>query len=127
MALAAIVHALALSVFYEDGDSAPALHAVTPALRAEGIEGSPATKQLAEQHATWQSQLPDEDAALWDWLLAREDYLGRVSKTLILEAVTEAKGKAAADNIAALKKSDMADAPPNCSAAPGWLPVILRA
>jgi ParB family transcriptional regulator, chromosome partitioning protein len=34
-------------------------------------------------------------------------YLGRVSKTLICEAVTEAKGNAAADNIATLKKGDM--------------------
>jgi ParB family chromosome partitioning protein len=36
-------------------------------------------------------------------------YLGRVSKPLIIEAVTEAKGAAAADNIAAMKKGEMAD------------------
>jgi hypothetical protein len=45
VALAAAVHALALSVFYDDGDSALALHVVTPALRAEGAAdtGSGAT------------------------------------------------------------------------------------
>jgi hypothetical protein len=43
------------------------------------------------------------DMAQW-WQPTVTGYLGRVSKTLICEAVTEAKGKAAADNIAALKK-----------------------
>jgi ParB family transcriptional regulator, chromosome partitioning protein len=54
-------------------------------------------------------------------------YLGRVSKTLICEAVTQAKGKAAADNIAALKKGDMADHAARLLAGTGWLPAMLRA
>jgi ParB family transcriptional regulator, chromosome partitioning protein len=72
VALAATAHALALPVFYAGGDSALALHVVTPALRAEGIGDSPAAKSLADQHAAWQSRLPDDQGALWDWLLTQE-------------------------------------------------------
>jgi ParB family chromosome partitioning protein len=54
-------------------------------------------------------------------------YLGRVSKPLIIEAVTEAKGAAAADNIAAMKKGEMADRAAELLKGTGWLPVLLRA
>jgi hypothetical protein len=54
-------------------------------------------------------------------------YLGRVSKALICEAVIEAKGKAAADNIATLKKGDMADRAAELVTGTGLLPAMLRA
>jgi ParB family transcriptional regulator, chromosome partitioning protein len=171
VALAAAVHALALPVFYEDGDSALALHVVTPALRAEGLDGSEAMKRSAQQRGLWATQLPEQTEALWDWLLTQDadtltkllaycvsctvkpmrdpcadqlaaavaldmaqwwqptvpGYLGRVSKTLIREAVTEAKGKAAADNIATLKKGDMATHAAELLNGTGWLPAMLRA
>jgi len=171
VALAAAVHALALPVFYASHDDCGlALHAVSPALRAVGIEESPAAKTLADQHAAWQSRLPDDETALWDWLLAQDSitvtgllaycvactvkpergasadrlaaavsldmaqwwqptvagYLGRVSKALILEAVSEAKG-AAAENLAALKKGDMAARAAERLTCTGWLPAMLRA
>ena len=66
------------------------------------------------------------DMAQW-WQPTVVGYLGRVSKTLICEAVTEAKGNAAADNIAALKKGDMADRAAELLAGTGWLPAMLRA
>ena len=53
--------------------------------------------------------------------------LGRVPKTLILEAVTEGKGTAAADNIAKLKKDEMADRAAGLLTGTGWLPPMLRA
>ena len=154
VALAVAVHALAVPVFYAGADSsALAIRAAHPFLRAEGIEGGAAAQRMAERHAAWEARLPQEESALWDWLLAQDaatltallaycvactvkperslaadclatalsldmaqwwqptvaGYLGRVSKPLICEAVTEAKGKAAADNIAALKKGDMAN------------------
>jgi hypothetical protein len=62
-----------------------------------------------------------------------DGYLGRVSKALICEAVIEAKGKAATDNIATLKKGYMADraAEPltgtGTGTGTGWLPAMLRA
>ena len=172
VALAAAVHALALPVFYADHDRAalPSMPPV-PFLRAEGIEDSPAAKRLAERHAAWAAQLPGDEAALWDWLLAQDaatltgllaycvactvkperehaadqlaaavaldmtqwwqptvaGYFGRVPKTLILEAVTEGQGPAAADNIAALKKGEMADRAAELLTGTGWLPAMLRA
>jgi ParB family chromosome partitioning protein len=171
VALAAAVHALALPVFYDERESGLALHVVTPALRAEGLDGSDAMKRSAQQRGIWATQLPEQTEALWDWLLTQDadtltkllaycvsctvkpmrepcadriaaavaldmaqwwqptvgGYLGRVSKTLICEAVTEAKGKAAADNIATLKKGDMATHAAELLAGTGWLPAMLRA
>jgi ParB family chromosome partitioning protein len=48
------------------------------------------------------------DMTQW-WQPTVPGYLGRVPKTLILEAVTEGKSAAAADNLIALKKGEMAD------------------
>jgi ParB family chromosome partitioning protein len=172
VALAAAAHALALPVFYIGHDgSALALRATVPYLRAEGIDDSPAAKATAEQHAAWVARLPEDEAGLWDWLLAQDaatvtallaycvactvkpecgdpadrlaaavaldmkqwwqptvaGYLGRVPKTLILEAVTEGKGRAAADNIAKLKKDEMADRAAGLLTGTGWLPPMLRA
>jgi ParB family transcriptional regulator, chromosome partitioning protein len=167
VALAAAVHALALPVFYAGYDgSAVAIHAASPALRAEGMDDSSAVKRMAEHHAAWTTRLPEEEAALWDWLLAQDattltallaycvacavkpeqgapadrlasavaldmaqwwqptvaGYFGRVPKPLILAAVTEAKGAAAADNIAALKKGRWPRMPSPCSPAPAGFP-----
>jgi ParB family chromosome partitioning protein len=49
-----------------------------------------------------------------------------VPKPLILEAVTEGKGSAAADNIATLKKGEMATKAVELLSGTGWLPAILR-
>jgi ParB family transcriptional regulator, chromosome partitioning protein len=65
------------------------------------------------------------DMAQWQPTVA--GYLGRVSKPLILEAVTDAKGKAAADNIASMKKGDMADRAAELLAGTGWLPAMPQA
>jgi ParB family transcriptional regulator, chromosome partitioning protein len=73
VALAAVVHALALPVFYADHDqSGLAIHAASPLLRAEGIEYCLASRVLAERHAAWVAQLPGEETALWDWLRTQE-------------------------------------------------------
>ncbi|MGE0565866.1 MAG: ParB/RepB/Spo0J family partition protein [Pseudolabrys sp.] len=172
VALAAITHALALPLFYAgEADEALALHAVSPALRAEGLDDTPAAKSMTDQHAAWQSRLPENEAGLWDWLLVQDSaavtgllaycvaasvkpvrdprmdqlasalaldmaqwwqptvagFLGRVPKPLILEAVHEAKGKAAAENLAALRKGEMAERAAALLTGTGWLPPMLRA
>ena len=66
------------------------------------------------------------DMTQW-WQPTVAGYLGRVPKTLILEAVTEGKGTAAADNIATLKKEEMADRAAGLLTGTGWLPALLRA
>lgn len=171
VALAAIVHTLAQPVFFDErDDSALAIHATLPYLRAEGIDDSPAMQRIADCHTAWAQQLPKEPEALWDWLLTQSidtlvlllthcvactvkpergvavdrlaaavaldmkqwwqpntGYFGRVAKPLILAAVTEGKSAAAADNIATLKKGEMAEKAVELLNGTGWLPAMLRA
>jgi len=63
-------------------------------------------------------------AAAWEPNPA--NYLGRVSKERILEAVREGVSKEAADNIANLKKHAMAEAAAQRLKGRGWLPPVLR-
>ncbi|MBB2169653.1 ParB N-terminal domain-containing protein [Gluconacetobacter aggeris] len=60
------------------------------------------------------------------WQPTVDNYLGRVTKTRILEAVREARGDEAADRIAYLKKPDMAQEAERLLEGSGWLPVALR-
>ena len=60
------------------------------------------------------------------WTPTVENYLGRVTKTRILEAVREAKGDAAAQLIDHLKKPEMAREAERLLAGTGWLPEPLR-
>nr|WP_134726921.1 chromosome partitioning protein ParB [Paracoccus luteus] len=60
------------------------------------------------------------------WKPTVENYLGRVTKTRILEAVREGAGDRAADLIAHLKKGDMAKEAERLLADTGWLPEPLR-
>jgi ParB family transcriptional regulator, chromosome partitioning protein len=60
------------------------------------------------------------------WSPTVDNYLGRVSKARILEAVREAKGEAAAQLIDHLKKPDMAREAERLLAGTGWLPEPLR-
>jgi ParB family transcriptional regulator, chromosome partitioning protein len=65
------------------------------------------------------------DMAHW-WEPTAAGYLGRVSKPLILEAVTEGVGAQAAANIANLKKGEMAAKAESLLKGKGWLPELLR-
>ena len=60
------------------------------------------------------------------WTPTSENYLNRVPKARILEAVTEAKGAGMAELIEGLKKSDMAEQAERLLAGTGWLPEPLR-
>ncbi|MFS3136287.1 ParB/RepB/Spo0J family partition protein [Gluconacetobacter sacchari] len=60
------------------------------------------------------------------WQPTVENYLGRVTKAHILEAVREARGDAAAARIAHLKKGDMAREAEQVLDGSGWLPKALR-
>ncbi|HEY5081445.1 MAG TPA: DNA-binding protein, partial [Bauldia sp.] len=57
-----------------------------------------------------------------NWTPTVENYLGRVTKTRILEAVREAKGEAAAQLIDHLKKPEMAKEAERLLSGTGWLP-----
>jgi ParB family chromosome partitioning protein len=60
------------------------------------------------------------------WRPTVDNYLGRVTKSRIIEAVREAKGDAAAQLIDHLKKLDMAKEAERLPEGAGWLPEPLR-
>ena len=66
------------------------------------------------------------DMAQW-WQPTVAGYLGRVSKTLILEAVTEGKGTRRRKISPHSRKAEMADRAAELLAGTGWLPAMLRA
>jgi ParB family chromosome partitioning protein len=60
------------------------------------------------------------------WVTTADNYLGRVTKTRILEAVREGKGENAVPLIEHLKKADMAKEAQRLLQGTGWLPEPLR-
>lgn len=66
------------------------------------------------------------DMAEAGWVPTVDNYLGRVTKPRIIEAVREAKGDATAVLIEHLKKGDMAREAERLLAGTGWLPEPLR-
>ncbi len=60
------------------------------------------------------------------WTPTVSSYLGRVTKSRILDAVREAAGEDAAARIAGQKKGEMAEAAEPLIAGTGWLPPLLR-
>src|SRR6266852_3439832 len=60
------------------------------------------------------------------WKPTVDNYLGRVTKPRILEAVREAKGEASVQLIDHLKKADMAREAERLLDGAGWLPEPLR-
>ena len=60
------------------------------------------------------------------WRPTVDNYLGRVTKSRILEAVREAKGESSAQLIDHLKKSEMAKEAERLLDDTGWLPEPLR-
>ena len=68
----------------------------------------------------------DLDMAAAGWRPTVENYLGRVPKVRIIEAVREAKGEHSARLIEHLKKADMAREAERLLDGAGWLPEPLR-
>ena len=66
------------------------------------------------------------DMAAAGWKPTVDNYLGRVPKARILEAVREAKGEQSAQLIDHLKKGDMASEAARLLEGAGWLPEPLR-
>src|SRR5271166_113538 len=66
------------------------------------------------------------DLAAAGWAPTVDNYLGRVPKARILEAVREAKGEHSAQLIDHLKKAEMAKEAERLLDGAGWLPEPLR-
>ena len=191
-ALTLLLHRLCIDTFHQSHQpgclEALVRHVQFP-MQAPDLKDSPSAHAVAERHEAWSSDVPRDEAALWDWLhvldetsrlallahcvsfgvnalhekvdrygagptahgiqrritqadrLARavgldmvdagwrptiDNYLGRVTKPRILEAVREAKGEQAAQLIDHLKKGKMAKEAERLLDGTGWLPEPLR-
>ena len=78
------------------------------------------------RHADRLAQALKLDMTGAGWQATAESYFGRVTKAQILDSVRDARGLAAADLIAHLKKSDMAREAERLLQGSGWLPEPLR-
>ncbi|MHB8267441.1 ParB/RepB/Spo0J family partition protein [Bradyrhizobium sp.] len=86
---------------------------------------APKRIDVAEAHADHLFQALDYDMASV-WTPTAANYLGRVSKDRILEAVREGVSNEAAENLASLKKQAMAEAAEQRLKDRRWLPPVLR-
>jgi ParB family chromosome partitioning protein len=77
-------------------------------------------------HADTLARALNLNMAATGWRPTVDNYLGRVPKVRILEAVREAKGEASAQLIDHLKKPDMAKEAERLLVGTGWLPEPLR-
>ena len=77
-------------------------------------------------HADQLASALDLDMTAAGWKLTVGNYLGRVSKAHILDAVAETKGAAAVELIEHMRKVDMAQQAERMLADTGWLPEPLR-
>ena len=192
VALTVLLHKLVLDTFRHNGGTgcleASVRHVFFP-VQAADLKDSASAKAIAERQDGWEADIPDDEDALWDWLvdldeasrstllahcvsfgvnalyekvdryggglsqhgldrrlaqadrLARavgldmvgagwrptvDNYLDRVTKPRILEAVREAKGEQSAQLIDHLKKGDMAREAERLLDGTGWLPEPLR-
>jgi ParB family chromosome partitioning protein len=109
-----------------DSDSRAVLFAHCASLTVNALHEpwnrAPGRKRHADQIACVLSL----DMTAAGWRPTVDNYLGRVPKARILEAVREAKGQAASELIDHLKKSDMAAEAERLLADTGWLPEPLR-
>ena len=109
-----------------DTDSRDALFAHCVSLTINAVVESYNRRPKAVAHADRLAQAVSLNLAAAGWMATVDNYLGRVSKARILEAVREAKGQAAAERIAPLKKGEMAAEAETLLSGTGWLPEPLR-
>lgn len=194
VAITALLHKLVLDTFHRTSSSGGCLEVsvrhVFFSAQAADLKDSTSAKSVAERQEGWEADIPQDEDALWDWLVDLDDasrtallahcvsygvnalsekveryggsgisqhglerrlkqadriahavgldmadagwrptvdnYLSRVTKPRILEAVREAKGEASAQLIDHLKKGDMAKEAERLLADTGWLPEPLR-
>lgn len=109
-----------------DGDSQAGLFAHIVSLSANAVYEPWNRRPRAFAHADRVAQAVDLDMAAAGWKPTVDNFLGRVTKARILQAVAQAKGQRAADRIEHLKKGDMAAEAESLLADTAWLPEPLR-
>ena len=108
-----------------DGDSRSVLlaHCVSLSVNAVKVPWERRTRPLGAAEALAMAVDLDMTA---HWTPTVRSYFGRVTKAHVGKAVREAVSSEAAERIAPMKKSDMADTAEQLMAATGWLPSVLR-
>jgi ParB family chromosome partitioning protein len=114
----------ALTAF--DRENKTALFAHCAALTVNGVKEPWNRRPDAFAHGDQLARAVDLDMAAAGWTPTVENYLGRVPKFRIIEAVREAKGDQSARLIEHLKKADMAREAERLLDGTGWLPEPLR-
>ncbi|MBS7538917.1 ParB/RepB/Spo0J family partition protein [Ancylobacter lacus] len=109
-----------------DSDSRSGLFAHVVSLSVNAVHEAWNRRPRALNHADQVARAVDLDMAAAGWKPTVDNFLGRVTKARILQAVGEAKGPRAAERIAHLKKGDMAREAEALLAGTGWLPEPLR-
>jgi ParB family chromosome partitioning protein len=109
-----------------DHDSRMALFAHCISLTVYAVHESWNRAPGGRRHADQIASAVALDMATAGWTPTAENYLNRVPKARILEAVTEARGVQMAELIEGLKKSDMAEQAERLLAGTNWLPEPLR-
>ncbi|TIP11310.1 ParB/RepB/Spo0J family partition protein [Mesorhizobium sp.] len=108
-----------------DSDSRSALFAHVVGLSVNAVYEAWNRRPRALAHADQVADAVDLDMSA-RWKPTVDNFLGRVTKARILQAVAEAKGQRAADRIAHLKKGEMATEATTLLNGTGWLPEPLR-
>jgi ParB family chromosome partitioning protein len=109
-----------------DADSRETLFAHCVALTLNATHDAYNRRPRALAHAGRLAEILALDLTAVGWAPNVDNYLGRVTKARILEAIREAKGEQAAQRLEGLKKGDMAEAAAQALAGSGWLPEALR-
>jgi ParB family transcriptional regulator, chromosome partitioning protein len=109
-----------------DTHSRQVLFAHCVALGVNAVHESWNRRPRALAHADRLAEAVELDIAAAGWSPTIESYLGRVTKSRILQAVREAKGEGAAELIEHLKKGEMAERAQELLTGAGWLPEPLR-
>ena len=109
-----------------DSDSRATLFAHCASLTVNVVKEPWNRRPAALDHGDRLAQAVGLDMVAAGWTPTVDNYLGRVPKVRILEAVREAKGEAAGQLIDHLKKPDMAKEAERLLGGAGWLPEPLR-
>jgi ParB family transcriptional regulator, chromosome partitioning protein len=109
-----------------DSCSREALFAHCVAMSVNAVHDPYQRRPRAIAHADVMAGTVGLDMAKAGWTATGDNYLGRVTKARIVEAVREAKGEDAINGIVGLKKPDMVIAAEDLLAGTGWLPEPLR-
>src|SRR6266446_3024004 len=76
VAMTALLHKLCLDTFQHSATGAcleaSVRHVVFP-VQAADLKDSPSAQAVADRHEVWKADLPTDEAALWDWLVALDD------------------------------------------------------